>query len=366
MKKTLWFEAIVIENNKAWVFALDINALFEIDMSNYQVRYLGSVPGEPLDRGSLYFGMTKCRNFLILAPFGAKSVAVYDLEDNAFVCVPKPHPNDNFFIIENHGENVFFVGNTIAKICVLNMCDKTIKTLYSVQELRQSNIISNRFFSRKTRTIVGDYLYFGLCNENSIAKLNMKDYSFNRIPIEGAINGIRFVCHMADDVFFVNEWEKAEVIIWSESQGTIGKYKCEIPGFERFKVGEMYYYKELVWLFPTVGPDVLLLNIKNGKWEVCKELSKYGVKGYEIEQTGNKQSFPVALQKEDGFFVLAGNTRTLLDYSVEKKKVKTIRLEYDGTEVCREFIVAHKEPIFENGFFTLADFFDVVSEGKGV
>lgn len=355
----IFFDAFVIDGGRGWVFANNVNALFEIDLQTFEMVYLGSVPGEGI-RGNYYWCMLKAENRLVLLPsLAASTVAVYDINSGLFTVVKKLSPEDSFFAGCVYQNRVFLIGNIVRKICVLDLITGELRYFKGTCDLekRRALIDHNGVFTRNNHTQIGQFFYLALCDENSVARLDMENEEITFLAVDGVTNGLRTMCSGGDGIFWLNEYDAASVIKWSERDGVLDKYEYRDKKYENYRVGDMFYAAGRVWLFPTIGQDILTFMPDTAEWETPEELIPYGSGAAEHRHPWN-QSFPAAILSGNAFYIFAGNTFETLKYSYRNHKVEWHRTGVISREVLRElFARENNGAIFhENNEFKINDF----------
>lgn len=70
--------ACIDNNNNAWIFSNDHNALFKMSLDTYEAKYVTSFAEEDFC-STLYTGATLCGNKIAFTPYNAKHIAIFDI-----------------------------------------------------------------------------------------------------------------------------------------------------------------------------------------------------------------------------------------------------------------------------------------------
>ena len=327
----VFFDAIYIQGNTAWIYTHNINGLYLLNLDTYEIQFKGMVPDVWIFETGLYSCILKSGKYLILVPLKAKKIAIYDIEKEKFECYPKINEEDFFYSGCVFDGKVFLIGQNRPYITVFNITTNDIYYIKSGKEwFRNRKVIKGRFFGRKDRTVVGKYYYYAICNDNAVARLDMESESVTYFEIKGCSNGMRMMCQEGDD-FWITEWDRASVIKWNENEGIIAKSKFKEVSSDIFRTGEMIYTDKL-WLFPTVGDHVLIYDDKIDKWSKVEAFDKYGINTCERCHPW-RQTFPVAIKQDNYLYVFSGYTCDFIRYNLVNSNIMARKIVLNIEEV---------------------------------
>jgi hypothetical protein len=88
LKESINFEDACFCDNKMWFFSSFLNALFSKDLDTGIISFHGKVPGENDTERRLYSRINIVDSLIILTPFRAKNIAVYDIKSEEFKIYP--------------------------------------------------------------------------------------------------------------------------------------------------------------------------------------------------------------------------------------------------------------------------------------
>ncbi len=80
----LTFESCCEAEGKLWFFANEFNALCNMDVNNYEVNYISSIPSEDIFTKYLCASIQYFQGKLFLIPRAAKCISVFDIKKNEF------------------------------------------------------------------------------------------------------------------------------------------------------------------------------------------------------------------------------------------------------------------------------------------
>ena len=104
------FEAAAVWNRQLFFAAMEFNGLFRLDLNTGEQFFLNSIPGESLTAKRLYGSMQIVENILVLIPFSAKNIALYNLENGTIELIKIEIPCKN---LQNYNAEYKFQGSTV-------------------------------------------------------------------------------------------------------------------------------------------------------------------------------------------------------------------------------------------------------------
>lgn len=333
-REYLFYDAFVIEDNKAWFFADNLNGLFEINLETFQTKFLGFVPGEKILDQELYYNMIKVEEKLILFPAKASSVAIYNLSNESFHMLKMNSSDMRFYGGAAYKKKVFMLGYNSPLIAVIDLKKEEIRYIRDYEKwIYEKKIFSERMYFRRNNTVVNGEFFSVSCNYRVVLKINMENESVSFYEIKEGENGLRSICYDGN-TFWISEWNRASVFQWDEKSGVIGKYEYSQYALKDFRTADMFYTDKL-WMFPTIGEDVLTFD-KNGMgWRIEEIFVPYGSGAKEHRHPWGHQSFPATVQQEKNFYTFCGNTFELLKFSYVEKRIEAHFLFTDLQNIFR-------------------------------
>ncbi len=312
-KKEIWFDALEIDGEKAWVFANDFNGLFEVDLKTLKTTYLGSIPGEPFLRGSLCYSIVKVENDLVLLPAGAKRVAIYNLLQKAFSFIEMRRQEDSIYGAVAIGRKVYFLVSNAPMIGYVDMDDYSIHYFCEIEKHKMGRPhINGRICFRKGICAVGETVYCVSCDDNEVIQINTKDGRIKFFELDGVEDGLRSIAYDGN-IFWITEWGRASLVQWDERYGVQQVFRCKEYRNLVYRSADLICNND-IWIFPTGGDlndDALVFDPERKIWRTIPELLKFGSRA-NVKKNPWKQIFPVSVYVDDGIYTYAANTGEFL------------------------------------------------------
>ena len=108
----MWCSDFFTENDDVWMIHGEFNALIHLDLRTGASNYLASIPNLINMKDFLYIRILKYKQNLVLVPYFANYLAVYNLEYNKFVYiqdVKKIYKNAIFYTCHFPPETLYFM-----------------------------------------------------------------------------------------------------------------------------------------------------------------------------------------------------------------------------------------------------------------
>lgn len=349
----LWFDAMVIEENKAWIFANNFNALFELNLDNKKIEYLGSVPNEPAFVKGLYFNILKCGPKLVLIPASASTVAVFDLEERKFETVEIDLYGIKCFGAVSYKNKVFLIGNSTPAILVLDINLMSIHKLdFCEKYYKKNDHISERMYFRKNNCVVNNVYYVASCVSNTIFKINLETEEIKSVEIQCSGSGLRNITF--DGIkFWISKWGLCEVVCWDEKNNRIDEIK--IGNEEFYNSSELVLINNKIVMYPTIGNHVYTYDIYKEQSSIENIYDNYI--SFESCYPWGNQKFTSVIPKENQVYSYCANIFALLVHDYNKGCVASIQLNIDGLKIEKE-LMSDSQFLKESEELSLKDFID--------
>lgn len=350
-----WFDAMLKEKNTLWFFSNGFNGLFEADLRDDNVTFLGSVPDEDAFAECLYFNMLKDEDKLYLIPSCAKNLAIFDLKKKIFETVFVDMPVSKCFGATIHDKKIYMFGNSSARIAVFDMESKSINYLDDCKEYYKTHKHQNHMYFRRNVIQTKDSLVVPACASNTVFRYN---FTTERMEAFTVGNGEdRFISATYDgEDFWLALWGKAEIIRWNEKDGLKARYVCPLVG--RYNTGDMICVGERIWLLPISDSDIIFYSINSNEWGKCTALEKYNcLDSPKLNKWG--QSFPMVIKDKLVMWIFASNCRKLLEYYWKEEKVIEHAFEFTSEDIG-QFVFENKVKILDEEMISLSDYIQLV------
>ncbi|MEY8336979.1 hypothetical protein AALB16_02975 [Lachnospiraceae bacterium 62-35] len=221
------FEMGEIVDDQLWYFSLSVNALIGVDMKSGAQIFIGSVPGEKLYGYRLYGSMQIIGDRMVLVPFSASSIAIFNISSKTFECtIPVRHPGKNavhyredckFQSSAKYGNKVYMFGLTYPELLIYDCCDKELIysrkwiDVYKAEYGFDICQVKDHFMFEKYNCLIDNRLYIpmGFTNRIMIMNMNDGDMEFLDIGKSGNIyyniayfnNSLWLACKEGDSIF---------------------------------------------------------------------------------------------------------------------------------------------------------------------
>lgn len=316
------FEAAAVWNRQLFFAAMEFNGLFRLDLDTGEQFFLNSIPTEPLTAKRLYGSMQIVENILVLIPFSAKHIALYNLGNGQIelIKIENPHKNLQDYnaeykfqgstVIEN---KIIMFGLTYPDILVFDPIEKKINSISWIEKYEQNyknlpeiSVAQIQFYFGKPSITYKNRLIipFGFSNEIMIIHLDSYEMEF----IEVGDNGNQYYDLELDNDYFN--------FVYSDDNTTfLDKYAVD----ENFK----FFLVETVQISNTPNCWIAFLNHQLILLPSKKDSS--------IRKEGNK------FKNQYGFYFKETMENDLVLFACSNKSVYLI--SKDGKE--RKFEIKH-------------------------
>lgn len=251
----LYTEAIVWDKDTGWFFHEDYNGLFEVEWGSQRCRYLASVPGEEMCKTVLYAAITKYEDCLVLVPFMADEIAIYDIRQGTFQKLPlKQYGNgsmeEKFADFVCYGKYIFLIPTCYPSVVRVDM--ETLELTYlraCIEELENHRV--NAKYLLNTRPVVrGDTFWIGCYAANYLLEFNMETLQYSLHKIKSCQGGMTGCCYDGR-AFWILQYPQLKIISWNPDTG-------EERIFDKYPEGFQGGYHPFLFAFYD-GRKVLLL-----------------------------------------------------------------------------------------------------------
>lgn len=353
----IWFDAMVVEGDLAWVFLNNYNALYEIDLKSDRLTWLASIPTEGLLEIGLYFSMKKYNDELILIPAAATSIAIYNLATHDLETIPLDFEVVKCFSAEVYDGNLYMIGYDSARIAVLDLNRRTVRVLLNFENMfNKLNIDKMRMHFRKSSCIVENHLFLANCNSDVVLDVDLHDEQVELFRIGRGVEGLSTIVSIKDD-FLIWEWGRKRVFVWNKSEGV----KKEIlfgDLEEEYIVSDIVMKEDFLWMFPLHGDGVYIMDIRGEEIKKLNEFDVFMTPPFIYPWGG--QMFTVCLEEREKIFVFVGNKFTLVEYNLNTHMMYEHKLLLDGIKRLQEYMNREKK-MFESKMLKIENFLELVT-----
>ena len=266
----LYTEAIVWEGNTGWFFQGDYNALFEVEWKSGKCRFLASVPGERMCKRYLYAAIAKYKDCLVLVPYMADEIAIYDIGLGTFLKLPlKQYGNENLgekfadFVV--YGKHIFLIPTYYPAIVRLDTETLELTYLEACIELLEGCRVNPSYLLNIRPVVREDTFWVGCYAANYLLEFNMKTLQYTLHKIENCQGGIAASCY--DGTFFwIVQFPQLKIISWNPVSGEERVFDSYPEGFQGETGSFLFvlYDNDRVLFLPEHANMILEIDPKSG------------------------------------------------------------------------------------------------------
>lgn len=339
--KSLWFDAMVIEDGFAWIFVNNFNALFQLNVESSELVCLGSVPGEIMMRQGLYSNILKYDRKLVLIPALATSVAVYDLDKKTFTTVKIPVEDNKCFAATVYGEKVYMVGNASANVFVLDLSSFDLKTIDEGVNYYNEMINDKNMYFRKSDCVVDGKFYAASCISNTIMEIDMiTDFVKFYVLSSDIAKGFRLITYNSG-FFWIVPWGEAKLLKWDKNANsleTVFELECT-----PYNASEILSYGNKLLIYPTIGDCVIKYDIELDNMSIVNVYDKY--METQIRYPWGNQKFTKTILVEDTVFAFMPTQMSIIKHNLRKDDIEF--LSVDISEFDMKYSLIRKAEILQ-------------------
>jgi hypothetical protein len=258
------------DGGSLWASCVEYNALFRIDKGTLETEYMGSFPGEDLNKRFLYLNVCEANGKLYFAPFHASEIGVYDLASGEFSKIPfkgcyrtdKEYGGSLFIMPIPAGSGIFFIPFLYPSIIYYDFAENKLIFIDDWVEICARNEVSAYFSFGK---VDGGKLILLFCHCNDILELDIEKKTskiYPARPVEG-------VYKYANMIKIDNHWwflrSNGDVDITEDFRAMTGWETIALPRVGNHKAHEylqMVFVGGFVWLFPCESKEAFKICCK--------------------------------------------------------------------------------------------------------
>lgn len=354
--KRIWFDAMLIEDSKGWIFVNNFNCLYEIDLITNEIRCLGRVPGENNFFKGLYFNIVKHKQDLILVPSIASSIAIYNLDTATFTNIPIDLYGSKCYGAAVYEDKVFLIGNSTASIIVLDLKTKSIREIDTcVKYFESIDHIENRMFFRKNSCVVGECFYVASCVANIIVKIHMDTEKIEFIKLNTDADGFRNIS-FGENYFWITKWGECVLLRWDGKTSSVENV-LKISD-KPYNSSEIIVSQEKIYIFPTIGMHVIEYNLGNASVKAVDEFKPY-IGNHNLYPWGD-QKFTSVILFGKYIYAYSAEQLALVKFNCSNNEIERIDLEIADEDIKK---IVDKSVILDESYdMCLEDFIEGIIE----
>lgn len=292
-------EAFVYEGNKAWFVHSKYNALFEVELNNGKCKYLGYIPQEEIEMPTLYVNIKKYDKYLIMAPFMANDIAVYDIEQQKFIKIKlktysSGYLREKFSDLVVYKNNVFFIPMTYPAVVCLNMDGFGLEYIENIVLDAEKRRLNKRYLFNIKPVQQGRTLWLGCFATNCIIEFHLDTHEYIYHEIEDCEKGMSGIGYR-NGMFWLIQYPQYKIISWNLETGKAKLYDNFPEKFEggSYPFSHIVCEEQRILFLPEQANMILMLNPENGtfKGEIRQDEKQKGKIEYGTYVTYNGEVF---------------------------------------------------------------------------
>lgn len=225
---------VVYKENIIWFFSDNFNSLFKMDVDTREVKLVGIFPNEKYKGTKLYSSIILINNKIYCIPLNAKSIGVYDIDDNKFShilidkaileCEKGGYYYSSVKVYKNY---LFIFPFYCSYIIRLNLDNHNIDYISDWYMEIKSKIINENggFFGRQVIEHNGN-IYVAFRNSNAILELNCETLDSKIYRLGTEKDGYLGMCFDGDR-FWMLSYSKNYIRAWEKDNNEISTIKLE-------------------------------------------------------------------------------------------------------------------------------------------
>lgn len=343
-------------NNKCYFMAMNFNTIYEVDIEKKEMKFWGSVPGEPIFVKKLFNEIICVDNKFFFIPDNASFIHVLDENANEITRLKPENKESEYFKSDLKFLTAFCVNGIIYIIpyaypAMILLNPHTFEMIYIDSfikpcELADNNLHAGMFMSAKC---IENEICLLHRSTNKILFFNIDSREYQLISVGDKSSIYVDICF--DGFFYWIVTAAGELLKWCRETNEckcIFDYKAEALKptiLTSWSVIEKYvfYRNEYVWIFSYCYPAVRI-DTKNRQIRVMKEFES-SICEMSIDKAGGYNHVCITMHESE-FYVFCDYRNLLFSYDFLSEQVKTIPLMSENEmqkEQFRVFLQAVKD-----------------------
>ena len=215
----------IVYKNKLWFIINDFNGLASEDVETGDIEFVGEFANESYASKRLYETMQVCDGKIYFAPFYAKSIAVFDIEEKKFSSIPLDAKKVNckskqpiFGGSKMYGKYMFFVPVYSKVIIRLNTENQELDYITGWAEEVASIKFNDDAYVRRQVVLREGKLLIPFCNADAVMELDCETLEHKIYRIENEKIGFSGICFDGKD-FWLSPRRDGNIVRWNPLTG---------------------------------------------------------------------------------------------------------------------------------------------------
>lgn len=339
----------IITNDKIYVVLSDIPLLCAIDRNTNKVECVGTFYRESLLMRQASRKIVICDNNLIIIPYNARNIYVYNLETFTMTDVEVPEWDaEKYMYIEALvcDDKVIMIGAFQKNIVEYDIKTKnvTVRNCYFEGYDNPKDL-----FCRSGYVLEDNCLYIALAVSNTVLKIDIHTWDYKAIKIGSENNRFSGIAYDGKR-FWLSPRRGKDVIVWNgvddfkvvELPLEMEKQKCNFAG--------IYYYDNKIWLHGFEGGETVIIDPETEC--IIKHMD------YRYAFFRKDREMGILGQAWDGsIHLFCGEERKIFKLDVDEDELRKAKELFDYSNIFPK-----KKIIQENSIFGLKELIEITKE----
>lgn len=267
------------------------NGIFQMDLKNGEVQYIGIIPGEKIFQCSLYGGMIAWENWLVAIPLAAKELAVLDRKTGQCVRKIKLPGNEKvcwkFAAAAAYGDDIILIPACYPYFLSLHMIDFSVSVLQNWKKCLKKDCALNNQQQLAVFTIgrQDTCVYLQVLDTDCLLKFDLVKKKIIRIWHLPEKSGTFALCD--DQNIYVVPGKSGEILCMNDRNGKIERTWPMPVTIDEHIEGHVCVHGRIIQkkliLFPQMASRIGVVDLNTG------ETRSYAGE-WSVEQNGKKKN----------------------------------------------------------------------------
>ena len=340
------FSCAAKKDNDLFLTSEEFNSVFSINLEKNTIDVWDKIPEENFFTKRAYSQILLFDNKLLLVPFNAKKIWIYDFYLKAWDNVDCGMYNENsrykFSCAYEFEGYIYLFGYSQPKILKICKEDKLCYEISLEKEMMGKNVTREGLFN-DNYVFVDNYIFLPVLCSNQVFRINLKtdEYDFLSVGIESN-----------DRVIGLTKYNEE---LWLISQnGVVIKWNNKSDNKEKYALSEKYDLKDYnVEGIKRIGDTCKVMAYANCTLDIdLNVFGEYSINDNDIIFLRNLDNDSYVYQLCDGELIYVNGEDTLkLSTFVAKQKILSV-----AKQQSKKYDIIENRLINEERFFTLEDY----------
>ncbi len=384
------FEHICEADGCFWFTTIFYNALFKMDKTTWEARYMGGFPGENALGLHMYRSCVHVGGKLYFAPYSAGRIAVYDINGEEFSAIDVPAPssktprkmhydrNRGFSQVFAHGSKLFFIPCTYPGVLVYDLESREASVAADWIAPLEPLITDPEpgYFLKGAHT--GERLFLPCASASAVVEFDLNTLA-SKVHALGGNGGFNRILYDGSRCW-LTPVRRGPLTAWNPAAGSSREYK----GLEAIAYTDYYPFADMIaqddhmLILPFNAEKAIKFDKTNRKFEIADDFMPECRKGHAAGFFGNTNYF-FAQKLGGAIYAFTAKSGQFIEYDpatgVRREEAPT--LSEQSVKALRADIIASIEGRSANaGAFVdcfmcesilrLDDFLDFISQPDGL